>query len=311
MGRTLYFAKININDERIFDIYKGNINKNQILDKMFIKIKDGIQYENKQTKKLDDGTIKEYDSKYTLSYINKLSEDVTDVMVGAIIKESKIFLKEINKKNGEVEWRAVPYEEIVRFCLYPRKECVAFYRANRFGYVEFYKVFEELLNKCFKDEKEKSNFKVTLLHKGININSLKNELNKIKNIESLKFEIIPPNVDDELLDEIEKDAEKELDEMSKGNITNKSIVFQSKSKEGLNIKARLIEKEIERAGKIHSKLSDEEAFHKGYVSVEARASNGRTYSTKDAEPIKYTIPDNIDGDNEFAKECRERIIIII
>ena len=310
MDRTLYFAKVNINDTRIYDIYKGKKSKNDIMDDIFINIQNGVGYTKNSICKLENGEENEINTSYIISSINKLEGNVKDVLVGAVIKQSGLYLKEINKTSGEIKWRLEPYGEIIRFCLYPRKERISFYTASRFGYKEFCEAFEGLLNKFMNKDKTKHNFRISLIREGIDLNSLKQQLNKIKNIELLRLEIIPPNVDDSLLKEIEKNAEKELNEMEEGNITNKSIVFQSKSEEGINTNSSLITRELDKIEKIHTKLSTEEATRKGYVLVEVTADNGRTYSTNNTTPIKYIMNGELDGDVDFADTCRKLILLV-
>lgn len=44
MGKTLYFAKVNINDEKVFKLYDGSLTIKDVMTKLFVAMNDGITY---------------------------------------------------------------------------------------------------------------------------------------------------------------------------------------------------------------------------------------------------------------------------
>ena len=310
MSKTLYFAKININDANIFRIYNNTISINEIMEKLFDGIDNGITFNRKiRYKKNGQEHIEEQD--FIFTSINKYSEEEPKVLVGNIVKTSKIYINKVNKTTGEKFTTPVDNDEIVKFCFCPAEEIVAFYCANRFGYKTFCSAFEGLLCKVSEisgDETEY--FKVSLLNNGTSLENIKNELKKMKNIETLRISIIPPNPNKELLTAIKENGEKRLENLQEGRIAEKSILFKSRDKRGLNSEAKEIVNELDAISEIHSHLTVEESTSKGYVEVEAKSKDGRIYNTNKSKIIKDKMPDDIVSDKAFSKYCRKRIVVL-
>lgn len=301
--RKLYFAKINLNSVKIYECYEKKGMLNSILDRIFINIKDGITYEKSNFFKLNDNTEKEYNSSYELAGINKFNGDTTDVLVGGVIKSSSLLVNNIDKEGKDIK-KEVEYKEMIKFCFYPRKEIVAFYKRARFGYVEFCEAFQELINESMKNEKNKILFKVTLKREGIDIENIKRKLLKLGSIQSLKIDIMPPNPNSKLLKNMEEDVEEELKEMKEANVTTKSVIFESNSTSGINTKSKIVTNALHEIECVHSKLSVEESISNGYINIKAIDMYGRTHSTQDKNPMKYTIEQIPEGDYDFALICK-------
>ncbi|WPC42381.1 DUF4747 domain-containing protein [Clostridium sp. JS66] len=306
MSVTLYFSKININSH-IFDIYDNPSRLKEILNLLMVNINNDIKYEKNEIRYDESGDVHEYNASYKFSSIEKLGDELDNVIVGNVIKTSNLFINKVNEKTGHVKKVPVENNEVIRFCFDIFNEKVAFYTTNRFGYVEFNDAFRELINISMEEYEDSYSFEAFILRKGLNIEEIRSELKSIGRIETLKIEIIPPNPNEDLLNQIYNNGEKFLQSAKAGNVTSRSILFTSKAPNGLLLDSSIVKDEIDQIENIHSRLSSEEAISKGYATVEAVSKSGRTYSTKNNQPIKDKIDDYIDNVIEFAKVCK-RII---
>jgi len=305
MSKTLYFAKVNLNSH-IYNAYDNPSEFEKIFNLIYKKFIEDVKYVRNDTYQ-EEYT---YTAEYILNHVNKLGKRQ---VVGSIIKKADIFVNtEINKETGEIKKVPIENNELIKFYYDIDKETVAFSRTLRFGHVEFCTAFEYLLNECMKGKKEDYIFKVSLMKTGVDINKIKSEISKLKNIETLRINIIPPNPDDELLSNIQQNGEKLLKSMKSGNITERSILFSSKAPRGLKLDSSEIQNELNLVSNIHSKLSEDKAIRNGYVLVEAKSQDGRKYSTDDNSLITNFIEDDdMVGDSNFANACKRKIAQII
>lgn len=310
MGKTIYFAKVNINDERVFRLYDGSLTVKEVMAKLFLAMNDRITY-RRIIKYKKDGQEHIEEQDFTFTGLNKFDGDVNDVLVGGVIKTAKIYINKVDKRTGEKTTVAMDNDEVVRFCFYPTKEIVAFDSTNRFGYQTFCRAFEGLLSKASKlSDEDNTYFKVSLLTNGVSLEDIKEELKNIKNIEMLKIDIIPPNPNKDILEKIRANGEKRLRSMEEGRITERSVIFRSRDERGLNSEAQEIVDELDNMSAIHSQLTVEEATGNGYVEVEAVSRDGSVYNTNESKIIKDRLPNNIIGDKMFADYCKTKIVII-
>ncbi|AGF54767.1 hypothetical protein HMT_3 [Clostridium phage HM T] len=311
MSKTLYFSKVSINSSKIYEIYDGVETPQNVMKKLFSDMKNGKNYKNVITRILNGDTrVEEYN--FYLTGINKFDNDPSDVLVGAVIKTSKIFINNIDKETGKKKTKAFDSDELSGFCFYPTKEIVCFYTTNRFGYKEFCNAFEGLLNSCSMDDSQNGEyFKVKLLTNGVSLDNIKDDLKRLRNIETIRINIIPPNPNGDLLKAIREDAEERLKDMGMGRISEKSILFKSRDLRGLNSESKEISEELDKMSAIHTKLSTEESTSNGYVEVEAVSMDGTVYNTNNTKIIKYRMPDTIVGDKMFADYCKSLILKII
>lgn len=304
MSKIMYFGKININDEKVFKVYSGAMTTTDIMRKLYIAINNGITYK-RIIKYKKDGKEQIEEQKFTFTGINKFD----NVLVGGIIKTAKVYINKVDKKTGNRITIPTDNDEVVKFFMYPTKEIVTFHSTNRFGYQTFCRAFEGLLSNASKISDEDSTcFKVSLLTNGVSLQHIIEELKKIENIEILRMEVIPPNPDKHILEKIRRNGEKKLKDMEEGRITEKSIIFKSRDKRGLNPEAKEIVAELNNISSIHSQITVEKAIGNGYVEVEAISSNGSVYNTNERKIIKDKLPNNIIGDKMFADYCKQKIL---
>ncbi|HDR7824868.1 hypothetical protein COE58_10490 [Bacillus cereus] len=307
MAITLYFSKVNINSH-IFDVYEDKKRLKEILKKLYLNIKEDVSYLKQNLNYTENGETYTYDAEFKFNFINKLNDDT---IVGTVIKTSTLFVNQVNEETGNQKKIPVKNSEVIEFYFDVYKEIVTFYRTNRFGHAEFTEAFQELVNKCMSEESEQYHFEVALLREGLNVEDIQKQLKEIGKLETLKIEIIPPNPDDDLLDEIQENGEEYITDIKEGNVTHKSTIFTSKETRGLNIDAKIIQEEFKKISKIHSKLTDEEATMKGYVTVEATNKSGRHYSTNKNKAITDKMEEKPENFMTFATMCKRKIASVV
>lgn len=307
MSKTLYFAKINIS--KIYEVYKEEISIREIMDKLFISIKEKVEVEKVIERQKDGDAIIET-HKFTFSGINKMDNDPSEGLVGAIIKSHQIYIKQINKETGERKVFPVDNDEIIEFYFSPYDEIITFYTANKFGYLQICKAFELLINKCSQQMygKLKDNFKVSMLTNGFSIQEIKNDLANLGPIQELSIRIIPPNPLNRTMKYLKENAENKLKNYEKSRITEEVSIFKSEYVGGLDTLADEIDHKLDSAIGIHTKIADEEMTGNGYVKVVAIVSDGQEYNTDSKQVIKVKAEDSeMIGDENFAIRCKKYI----
>ncbi|KAA0776212.1 hypothetical protein DT250_04390 [Bacillus sp. AR2-1] len=307
MSITLYFSKVNINSH-IFDVYEDKDRLKEILKKLYLNIEEDVSYIKQNLNYVEHGNTYTYDAEYKFNLIDKLNDNT---IAGTVMKTSTLFVNQVNKETGDRKKIPVENSEVIEFYFDVYKEIVTFYKTNRFGHVEFTEAFQELVNKCMSKESEQYHFEVALLREGLNVEDIQTQLKAIGKLETLKIEIIPPNPDDDLLDEIQENGEEYITDIKEGNVTHTSTIFTSKETKGLNIDAKIIQDEFKKVSKIHSKLTDEEATMKGYVTVEATNKSGRRYSTNNNKAITDKIEEKPENFMKFATICKRKIASVV
>lgn len=305
MMRTLYFAKINIS--QIYEVYKEETTIKQIMDKLFICIKDKVEVEKVIERQKDGDAIIET-HKFSFSGINRMDNYPSEGLVGSIIKSHQIYIKQINKETGEKKVFPVDNDEVIEFYFSPYDEIVTFYTANKFGYLQICEAFELLINECSKsmygDLKE--SFKVSMLTNGVSIDEIKKDLKNFGPIQELSIRIIPPNPMNKTLKHLKENTEKKLKDYQESRITEEISIFKSEYVGGLDTSSEEIENKLDNAIGFHSKITSEEMTGNGYVKVVATSRTGQEYNTDAKQVVKVRAEDSeMIGDVNFASSCRK------
>lgn len=286
---VVYFGKVNLNSSHIYKVYKKEIKLESILVKLFASLTDDIVYEKEEIYK--EGLETKISTTF---YKLKINEKTDDYIYGYLYKDAKIYYKQMNEDTNELEWRHVVSNETAEFYFDVYNEIVGYLTASRFGYREFLGAFEGIINNSLEKINLDYLFTVDLLTSGMNIEDIKEELKAIGNIQKLKIKIQPPNLQDELLNQIENNPEETISKLEEANIATKSIILTSSSKLGLKINSKVIDEELEQVDKIHSKISSKDITRNGYVEVEATDRNGNRITTGDKKAVKKEIDNLID-----------------
>lgn len=291
---VVYFGKLNLNSSHIYKVYKKEIGLRDILSKLLICLKDGNIYEKEEVFK-DGAEIKISTTTYKLT----INEKTDDYIYGYLYKDAKIYYKQFNELTKELEWHHVISNETADFYLDVYSETVGYLTSTRFGYREFLYAFEGIINNSMEAENYDYRFTVDLLTSGLEMDDIKEELNKIGNIQKLKIKIQPPNINDEFINEIENNAEETINNFEEANIGTKSIILTSSSILGLKINSKEINEQLDQASKIHSKISSKALTKNGYIEIEATDKYGNRTTTGDNKAVKKII-DNV---VEFKHAC--------
>lgn len=297
--------KVNVGSH-IFEIYEDNKELEKVSKYILRNINDKITYTHNEVKKIAGESIIE-ENNYNFQLVQKND----DYIWGSVIKKSKLYAKKFDPKDRKLNRIAIDNDELIEFTYDVRKEIVAFYTSQRFGYQEFTKVFEGLLNSLPAIE-EKYYFTTSILRKGINIAHIRNEIKKIGKIETLSVEIIPPNANGDILKSMKLKGKKNLHELKQGNVTNIVTTFNSTSKSGINIDSEIINEELDKIEGLHQELSQEDVLGRGYVKVEAKGKDGTTYSTNEKELVKNEVEDDeVASTPLFFETCKKAILRVV
>lgn len=300
MSMTIYFSKLNLASEHVYEAHKDVYYLRPIQDKIFVHLTEELAYERHDQRITIEGEMHTYDAEYKVIRVQK--DEAEGVIIGDICKSSFIFYKEIDEQTKEIKVRTVPNSEVVRFYFDVYKERIGFYTAQRFGYSEFNEAFAGIINKCMEEQGLEYSFSASLCTEGLKLDEIKDELKKMKDIKQLKINFQPPNPDGDLVRRMQQHGEEKLEEMENANVTYVSTIFMSKGSRGLNLDSKLVSDSIGQVEAVHS-LKEGEATAKGYVTVEALDSEGKKYTTQESKPIKREIKRLV----EFGDACRQMI----
>ncbi|WP_286947647.1 hypothetical protein [Exiguobacterium sp. UBA4551] len=311
---TIYFSKMNLNSH-IFDVYESKKKRdklNEILKDIYTNIRDGASYEDEIIGYDKEGNTYEQTITYKLVQLDSMVIKDSLSIVGRMVKNSEIITKKL-EENGVISKIPVNNDEVIEFFFDIEKEILAYNRTNRFGHKDINDAFEKILNKIFKEKivnnpENEMPYYVLFenIREGISIENLKKELKALGKITELTLEIIPPNPDGDLLDDMDETLESYLEHLKEAKITHRKLTLTSRDAAGLQIEDEVVNNEIEKIGNIHSKLSSEDAIENGYVSVQASSQNGLSFSTRKSK-VRTAIIDESTNLSEFANKCKSKI----
>ena len=300
----LYHAKLNLNSH-IFDVYNKKISLVDVMNNVERHFKEGIMY-TKKVSRLNPETneLIEVEEEYKLRDVFNIGKRE---IVGRIGRESLVY---VNQENSQKELIRKPIEniEVIDFYLDLDKEVVVFNTRVRFKFKQFVEAFENILN-LSQQKGKRFEFRVALITDHLDFNDIKAELSKIKKIKSLEISIIPPNPDNDLLDEFENDMEDYLRELEVANLTKQVMSFESANSRGLNVDSEFLDRKIREAAVLHSKVSPEMAVNKGYVKIKAVNNKGRVFNTetKSLYTKEVSLSNNA-SIMDFAEVCKRELI---
>lgn len=296
----IYFSKINLNDDQIFDEYEGKDVLKNIQANILSNIDGEYEYNKIESFDFIDSNNEKKIIEYTGTYKFIDISIKNDIVEGFLKKTAPLYSKKIDETTRAKTYKYLENDEVINFCYDVKKEIVMFFTVNRFGYKDFNQAFGGLLSRVISSKRENS-FSVDLILENINIEKVKEDLKHIGPISELSITMIPPNPSWRgLSEEIRKDAETKITEMKNANVTNIEYTVKSNSEKGIKIDSELINKNLNEIIGIHSKLSEENALENGYVKIEAISNQG-VYSNEEKSHKKMSIP-------EYIKDSRERFV---
>lgn len=295
---VIYFSKVNLNSEHIFEVYQKKIEMKKVLNAVMKSIGEPMVY-NESYSYIDNGEMYDKTIKFEFKVLNKTDESI----VGYVYRTSNISYNLKDDETDELQRMTTPNTDAIKFYFDVYKEIIGFTTKQRFKTVDFNRAIAQFINDALKENQYDYRFTVSLYNKGLDINDIKSELKKIKKIKELVVKYQPPNPDSKELDEIWDNGDSTLDEMKTANVTNKSVIFRSKGMTGLNIDAKIIDDELNAVSDMYKCASLKKSISKGYISVQATARNGKKYSTSETKPVKTEL----DNEDMFIEVCKEII----
>lgn len=281
---TLYFGKINYNSE-IHKIHSRELDLNTINKKILSYFVSGIKYEETVILKNAEGEYsREYE--YELFGVEVYNDSI---ILGNISKNDYIYKKTIDKENETIQKERIKSEEAILFYYDVFNEIVVFHTTNKFGYVKFIEVFENLLNKSFQIEKDPDRFIVALKNNVSSLDEIFKEIESLGKIKELRIDIIPPNPDEDMIIDMENKSKVLLKEMKDANVTKKSTIYLTRSKNGIGVDKDIIKTSIREMSNIHEDLDEVELLKKNYGEISAISETGDQFSTNSSKPLKHII----------------------
>lgn len=283
---VLYFAKVNYNSG-IYEVYDEKKVIQEVNNKIFSFLTDKARAEKTELKKDDEGKV----LPKTIIYEFLNLEKNNNIIIGNIIKNDHVYLKKIDRETAEPIKRKEENEESILFYYDVNKEIIVFYTTQKFGYLEFIEAFEELLNESFELNGAEEIFSIGLIKNLSSINTLIEDIKKLGKIKELKIEVIPPNPNEKLLNDMMARSERTLENMKNSNITKRSILFTSDTKDGINMNSDMVTDSINDFKYLHKDLKAEDVINNAYGEITATSKDGKIYTSKNTEPLKYEIKD--------------------
>ena len=309
--KVLYFSKLNVNSH-IFEVYKAKVPSErlkEVLTDIYLVFKDGLSYTFDKIKYDDEGNKHVENIKYEFVGIEFFRDDLNFTVTGKLVKRMTIFINRL-EEDGTITKVPIKNDEVVDFFFDVEKEIIAYYTAQRLGYVEFNKAFENILNDALMNHKNRYHVKIENLKEGLSIDNLKQRLKEIGKLSELVIDVIPPNMEDDRLDGIKDKLKNRLKELEDANVTERTVIYKSSAAAGLEIDKPMIREELDSIEDIHTELSSEDAIRNGYVTVQGTNTNGITFSTKETKPKTADI-ENPNSLIEFARVCKEKISSVL
>ncbi len=287
MSVTLYFAKLNLISDDIYDLYNNPSLRKDITASLGAAINSNPIWEKENIFFDEAGqphsTIIEYST-----HILRWNDSFT-CAEGWLYKKSKLYYKTLNKQTKELIPHSTENTEGIRFALDLEHGFVGYNTAARFGYKEFIEAFVMLVNLGEEKIQSKYRYNIGLCTSGLSLDDIKKELSGIGRIRELRIRMQPPNPSEDLLDELQKRCDGVVKEFRDANVTEVELFYSSKGANGINISAPFIEDKINDIQGLYSGLPVEESTKKGYVSVEATSASGRKYSSGESKPFRKVI----------------------
>lgn len=271
----MYYAKISFNS----DIYKtkqygGEVNLNDVLDKLYLSINDKEEFVKEKNYYKDD---KEKINKeiFNFSELTKIKTDKEYYISGNIVRRFPYFTERWDDKNRKSNKDVISNNSSsIFFYMDVRNEIVTFCSRKNFGHVQFIEAFKNLMNQCCKEY----GFDFILINDPF---TMKQRLKKADKIYFIKSTVIPPNINEEHLKKL---YDGELKSLKAGNIGRKVSIFEQdkKNSEGINQDSHIVKGIIDSTQAFKN-------YERGYakLEVEGKYSDGSSFKFSSDEDSPY------------------------
>lgn len=300
MSTTLFFAKLNLASEEIYNIYKEPKKRIELKFALSESLRRESSWEKEQYFMDAEGNPRVKKIEYKLNLLS-IDPDI-NYAEGWVYKKSALHYNSLVSGTNQLLPQTVDNTEAIRFYFDLNNELVGYDTKSRFGYKEFLDAFAHLINQGLSEYNPVLYFTISLCSKGIGLSDIKKGLSGIGKIKELQFKIQPPNPEQELLDKLQELGESRLGTMGEANVTQMEVIYRSTGDSGLNLASSLIDEELNKLQGIHYALPVEDANKNGYIAVTALSNSGKKFSSGEARPFKKVINDIL---GEFKDACKD------
>lgn len=232
----MYLAKVNLT-RGIYAVYDKKLNLKDIKQRIYDNLDNTIEYTT--TTKMSYKDARGNSLKYTQNSvygIAELKKYENQIITGKVIRRfSKPSEQVIDGKVVQTS-----HSEMVSIYFYfdVGEELIAFSERQTFGYNQFMKAFEYILNQ----KNPTYQFKIFLQK---NNSLLREKIKELKIVKNMKATLIPPNSNEEDMNELRK-AFKYLDNCKDMNANKMKIeMFAGDGEDSLNMDAKLINEVVD------------------------------------------------------------------
>lgn len=286
----MYLAKVNLNS-KIREVYKKNLDLVTVLNDVYKNFNDNIEYKEEKKIEYEDsqGNKKEFTriEKYNFYELDK--DEETQIVSGKLARSFKRPSEE--EVQGKIKKTFKEEMISIRFYFDVKKELIAFSVRRSFGYNQFTNAFKNLLDFMNK----KYIFEVFLKK---DKEQLEKKLKTLKFIKRTKAIIIPPNANNDELEELNNCVENGyIKEAIEANAKKIKIELIETDDVGIDLQSRMLKDTIS-------------AVSKGYGDLTAYGvnKNNREAIIKSSTDAALTrvVPENLS--NELYSEEASKFI---
>lgn len=299
----IYFSKVNLNSEHIFDAYKDEKIFLDVRNKILLHLVSGLSIVDINRYFDVNGIVCESEVVYKIVIHKKNDEYIH----GVLYKDSTIYHKMINEQTGEIQSHPVPNIEDIEFYYDVGKELIGFHTRSRFGFKDFNEVMSRFLNKSMTDNSIDYRFEVSLHNEGSDIASIRKSIKAIGLLKQLIFKFQPPNPNENFLEELKNGTTDTVKELEDANATGMSVIFDSKGILGLNLESFAVQSNLDRLSNMQKGITLDTATKNGYASLKAISKNGKIFTTENEKPTKREIQ----RPEEFLIACKDTILSLL
>lgn len=251
----MYMSKVNLNS-KIYEVYEKKIKLISILDELFDNIGEEQSYIKKTVSVYEDLSGQERKKDVKEEYIfNELIKDKENkIITGNIVRIKPKFVEEYDRPTRKNVLNKRDESTNIYFYFDVHKELVTFCTRNKFGHSQFNEALKNLLDLNLKNY----GFEV-FLKKDKSV--LEEKINKFKRVDKVVATIIPPNANNNEVDDLINDSSEYKD----ANIKKARLEYESspQSDKGLDMQALAMKRLIKSAScgygdlNIHGKTQDD------------------------------------------------------
>lgn len=297
----VHFSKVNVNAD-IYKVYSKEMSIEEIMFDLFGKINDEIEYKLVEERNIrnEEGEydVVKFEETFNFSKLKRVNEANELYITGKLVRRYPLHSEEWDDGNRESHSVTYSNNSISTFFYFDMKsEIIAFSERQKFGFKQFNKAFQELLNNHINT----TGFEIFYLNDPFTI---EDRLKKAYKVERIRATVIPPNNNNDSLKKLYDD---EIEGMEEANVQKKTSVLEvhKKSEKGINIESQLVRS-------IVNSNTAYDRFAHGYGSIEIDGENkdGTKFhfdSEKDS-PYQVTIKESQKNDPEsFIKRAKSAI----